>query len=272
MLLRARYLVDVDCWSEVRGQPIKPGAIRRVLLEKLQQSRERHEHDDRRHGMPAPHVRRAPRPRGLPGRRAALVHRMRRQRHPGGGAASLPRRRSAAGEDGVRLGHRLLEPVPPLHEDLRVPRHSRPGASGRRRRQDGAAGSRRVRQHRRRRLLQHRRRPLDPRDPLQHEHDGDAARQPDLRPDQEAGVADLAPRPEEQHHAARRVSGGAAAADGHARRAERFLRRPGGRLDSRGALRHPLGGIPPQGLLVRSHHPALPRVAAETVRPLSARP
>ena len=37
MLLRSRYLVDVDCWSEVRGQPIKPGAIRRVLLEKLQQ-------------------------------------------------------------------------------------------------------------------------------------------------------------------------------------------------------------------------------------------
>jgi 2-oxoglutarate ferredoxin oxidoreductase subunit alpha len=36
MLLRSRYLVDVDCWSEVRGQPIKPGAIRRVLLDKLQ--------------------------------------------------------------------------------------------------------------------------------------------------------------------------------------------------------------------------------------------
>jgi 2-oxoglutarate ferredoxin oxidoreductase subunit alpha len=35
MLLRSRYLVDVDCWSEVRGQPIKPGSIRRVLLEKL---------------------------------------------------------------------------------------------------------------------------------------------------------------------------------------------------------------------------------------------
>ena len=27
MLLRARYLVDVDCWTEVRGQPIKPGTI-----------------------------------------------------------------------------------------------------------------------------------------------------------------------------------------------------------------------------------------------------
>ncbi len=37
MLLRARYLVDVDCWSEVKGQPIKPGTIRQVLLKKLKQ-------------------------------------------------------------------------------------------------------------------------------------------------------------------------------------------------------------------------------------------
>ena len=37
MLLRSRYLIDVDCWSEVRGQPIKPGSIERVLLEKLKQ-------------------------------------------------------------------------------------------------------------------------------------------------------------------------------------------------------------------------------------------
>ena len=35
MLLRARYLVDVDCWNEVRGQPIKPGSICRVVREKL---------------------------------------------------------------------------------------------------------------------------------------------------------------------------------------------------------------------------------------------
>jgi 2-oxoglutarate ferredoxin oxidoreductase subunit alpha len=35
MLLRSRYLIDVDCWSEVRGQPIKPKVIRRVILEKL---------------------------------------------------------------------------------------------------------------------------------------------------------------------------------------------------------------------------------------------
>jgi 2-oxoglutarate ferredoxin oxidoreductase subunit alpha len=35
MLLRARYLVDVDCWSEVKGQPIKPSSIARVITEKL---------------------------------------------------------------------------------------------------------------------------------------------------------------------------------------------------------------------------------------------
>jgi 2-oxoglutarate/2-oxoacid ferredoxin oxidoreductase subunit alpha len=39
-LLRSRYLIDVDCWSEVRGQPIKPNSIRRVLLEKLKQKKE----------------------------------------------------------------------------------------------------------------------------------------------------------------------------------------------------------------------------------------
>ena len=35
MLLRARFLVDVDCWSEVRGQPIKPGSVRRAILTQL---------------------------------------------------------------------------------------------------------------------------------------------------------------------------------------------------------------------------------------------
>ena len=36
-LLRSRYLVDVDCWTEVRGQPVKPRTIRQVLLAKLGQ-------------------------------------------------------------------------------------------------------------------------------------------------------------------------------------------------------------------------------------------
>jgi 2-oxoglutarate ferredoxin oxidoreductase subunit alpha len=30
-LLRARYLIDVDCWSNVHGQPIKPGAIETMI-------------------------------------------------------------------------------------------------------------------------------------------------------------------------------------------------------------------------------------------------
>ena len=34
-LLRARYLVDVDCFSEVRGQPIRPGTIRAAVRRKL---------------------------------------------------------------------------------------------------------------------------------------------------------------------------------------------------------------------------------------------
>ncbi len=30
-LLRARYLVDVDCWSNVHGQPIRPGDIEAMI-------------------------------------------------------------------------------------------------------------------------------------------------------------------------------------------------------------------------------------------------
>ena len=35
MLLRARWLVDVDCWGKARGQPLKPGAIEQAALAKL---------------------------------------------------------------------------------------------------------------------------------------------------------------------------------------------------------------------------------------------
>lgn len=34
-LLRARYLVDLDCWSEVKGQPLKPGTVENVIRRKL---------------------------------------------------------------------------------------------------------------------------------------------------------------------------------------------------------------------------------------------
>lgn len=35
MLLRSRYLFDIDCWSECRGTPLKPNTVRRVMLEAL---------------------------------------------------------------------------------------------------------------------------------------------------------------------------------------------------------------------------------------------
>jgi 2-oxoglutarate ferredoxin oxidoreductase subunit alpha len=34
-MLRARFLVDIDCWSEVRGRPIKPSTIRDAIRTKL---------------------------------------------------------------------------------------------------------------------------------------------------------------------------------------------------------------------------------------------
>jgi 2-oxoglutarate ferredoxin oxidoreductase subunit alpha len=39
MLLRSRFLVDVDCWGEVRGQPIKPGTIAEVARGALNEMR-----------------------------------------------------------------------------------------------------------------------------------------------------------------------------------------------------------------------------------------
>jgi len=35
MMLRSRYLVDVDCWSEVRGAPLKPGAVCNVIRDRM---------------------------------------------------------------------------------------------------------------------------------------------------------------------------------------------------------------------------------------------
>ncbi|MDP7601768.1 MAG: hypothetical protein QF605_10290, partial [Rhodospirillales bacterium] len=34
-LIRGRYLVDADCWSEVKGRPSKPGAIEQMIRDQL---------------------------------------------------------------------------------------------------------------------------------------------------------------------------------------------------------------------------------------------
>jgi len=36
LMLRSRYLVDVDCWSEARGQPIKPGTVCDAVRQRLE--------------------------------------------------------------------------------------------------------------------------------------------------------------------------------------------------------------------------------------------
>jgi len=35
LMLRSRFLVDIDCWSEARGQPIKPGDVLKVIRAKM---------------------------------------------------------------------------------------------------------------------------------------------------------------------------------------------------------------------------------------------
>jgi len=37
MMLRARFLVDIDCWTETRGQPIKPGSVVNAMRARLKQ-------------------------------------------------------------------------------------------------------------------------------------------------------------------------------------------------------------------------------------------
>ena len=39
-LLRAQTLVDVDCWTRVPGEPLRPGRILEVIREKLSEEAE----------------------------------------------------------------------------------------------------------------------------------------------------------------------------------------------------------------------------------------
>ena len=36
LILRSRFLLDIDSYSEVNGQPLKPATVERVVLDKLQ--------------------------------------------------------------------------------------------------------------------------------------------------------------------------------------------------------------------------------------------
>ena len=221
--------------------------------------------------LPAAAVRRALRARGLSERRAALVHRLRRQRHSRRGAAAVPRRGPAPEKTVFVSGigcssrfphymktygfHGIHGRALPVAEGVKM---ARPDLTVFVNTGDGDCTSigaahwiHAIRYNMNLTVI--------------------SARQPDLRPDQETGFADFADRHQEQHHAARQLPRSAESAHRHARGAERFLRRAGGRLDSGGPVRHRQGGLSPQGSVVRAHHPALPRVAAEGARPVDAR-
>ena len=92
---------------------------------------------------------------------------------------------------GVRLRHRLLQPVPVLHEHVRVPHHPRPRAGDRDRPQDGPARPAGVGGHRRRRRPLDRRQPPHPRAAPQRGPQDPALQQPDLRADQGPVLAHL---------------------------------------------------------------------------------
>ena len=78
-----------------------------------------------------------------------------------GGAAHHAGARRRSGEDRVRLRHRLLEPLPLLYGDLRLPHHPRPRAGAGDRGEARQSRARRLDHHRRRRRAVDRRQPHD---------------------------------------------------------------------------------------------------------------
>ena len=131
-------------------------------------------------------------PRVRPGR--PLVPGLRRLRDPRDGAAHARAARRQAREHRVRLRDRLLEPVPVLHEHVRLPHDPRPRAGDRVRPQDVAPRALRLGHHRRRRRPVDRRQPHDPRAAAQHGSQDHPVQQPDLRAHEGPVLADLGAR------------------------------------------------------------------------------
>ncbi len=113
----------------------------------------------------------------------------------------LPDAGHAAGEDRVHLRHRLLQPLPVLHEHLRHALDPRPRAGGGHGPEDRAARSVGVGHHRRRRRPVDRRQSPDARHPPQSRPQHRAVQQPHLRPDQGPVLAHLAAGQGDQEHA-----------------------------------------------------------------------
>ncbi len=162
-----------------------------------------------------------------------------------------PRERGpASARDRVRVGHRLLEPHPRLHDGLRLQQRPRAGPPDRPGHQAREPGPPRPRGRGRRRRLLDRGRARGPRGPAQHGPHLHRDGQPDLRPDQGPAVADLAEGPADRVLDLGQPRGPGEPAPLRARlRGE--LRRPGHAGRHAGPRRGHRGGDPLPGLRLR---------------------
>ena len=200
LLLRAKYLVDAVGYNRVRGLPFMATELAEAIT-------------DAARGDPMSTV-----DLGLPGSGPAGLHGVPRVAEdapaqtkreftsdqevrwcPGCGDYAilatmqgfLPVAGAAPGEHRLRLGHRLLVPLPLLPGHLRPALDPRPGAGHRHRAGRVAAGPLGLGRHRRRRRALDRRQPPDPRVAAQREPQDPALQQPDLRADQGPVLPDL---------------------------------------------------------------------------------
>ena len=166
------------------------------------------------------------------------------------------RLRLPEGEHRVHQRHRLLRPAAVLHEHVRLPHDPRPRADAGDRPQGRPPGPDGLGHHRRRRRAVDRRQPRAPLDAPQRRHQAGDVQQPDLRPDQGPGVADLGVRQEDQVDAGRHDRHADHAAD-HRPRGRGDVRRPLGRHPHRAPPGDARARRPPQGLVVRRGPPEL---------------
>ena len=129
---------------------------------------------------------------------------LRRLRRPGRGAEADARARDPAAPRRVRVRHRLRGALLLLHGHVRDARHPRSRAGAGHRPRRGARRPLDLGRQRRRRRAVDRRQPPDPRAAPQRAAQDPDVQQPDLRPHQGAGVADLRARQGHEVDAVRR--------------------------------------------------------------------
>ncbi len=190
---------------------------------------------------------------------------LRRLRDPRRDAGLHARARARAGEDRLRLGHRLCGALPVLHAVLRDALDPRSRARDRNGPRDLALRSLCVGRDRRRRRPLDRRQPPDPRTPSQRERQDPDVQQRDLRADEGPVLADVSCR---QAHGVdadgldRQSVQSAEPRDRH----RRDVRRAGDRHRPQGADRGAACGSHAQGRRVRRDLPELQHLQRRRVR------